>query len=757
MKSTAFTSRFLPVAFPVAILVGAGCDSTSDLSNDSGLPDVTQEDGAISDVFIEFGNIGDDGVKHDGNIGDSGNDLFVDTGVDALVDVFQDAVDPADVDSPADVSTDVPPDPIIPGVEIEFEVSDQYLARKGEYLQQCLDNCGTDNCGLTAAVCHVSAGENEINQVKLDEELAKMNEKRDTADFQLAKMVRLLYLDKTTQALSTENRTAIEEAVVGFKYWLDEPGQDKMCYWSENHQILFHSGELLAGQLYRDKVFVNDGKTGTDHVAHATPLVIRWLDFRGRIGFSEWHSNVYFNEDLPAVMNLVDYAEDPDIRTKAAMVMDVMLLDMSLNYFKGRWATVHGRTYDSKLLNGLSDSIEEAVWLSTGLGGHPSSDNFGAVFMATSPEYAPPEVIEDVANASAERFENRQRDSIDVADGPAWGLGYESDDDVVFWAGMAAIAAPDVIVGLSEMLERNDLWDGFLFGDLPSDYKSILVDNVGMSTLYDLAKGLEPLGLGMALESMSTYTYRTPFYQLSGAQNYKPTGWGTQTHMWQATLDRDCYVFTTYPATIKGVDVGGLDFAGDWIGGWLPRVTMHRNVGVIQYRPPQNASATAIISGDYTHAFFPKERFDEVYQDGPWTMGRKGDAFVALASREATRWNEEDARELIADGLENTFVVEVASIDEYTDFADFKTKISGAELTFGDTVVYQSPTVGMVEVGFEGPMTIDDSVVPLGGHERFDNIYVAQTWGSPQMVVTFENRALVLDFHRTTRLLYEKN
>ena len=55
--------------------------------------------------------------------------------------------------------------------------------------------------------------------------------------------------------------------------------------------------------------------------------------------------------------------------------------------------------------------------------------------------------------------------------------------------------------------------------------------------------------------------------------------WAAQVHVWQATLDRHAYVFTSYP--------GGFEddyMAGPWTGGFLPRATLYQNVGVIQYR-----------------------------------------------------------------------------------------------------------------------------------------------------------------------------
>ena len=93
----------------------------------------------------------------------------------------------------------------------------------------------------------------------------------------------------------------IRACLLRFKYWWDEPaGDNRRCYHTENHQIIFHSDELLAGQLFPDRTFQNDGRDGRYHVEHALHLIRRWLDFRRRFGFSEWLSNCYFDEDLLA-------------------------------------------------------------------------------------------------------------------------------------------------------------------------------------------------------------------------------------------------------------------------------------------------------------------------------------------------------------------------------------------------------------------------------------------------------------------------
>ncbi len=666
---------------------------------------------------------------------------------DLLPDLPSDVTQDASLDALLDLSSSDVPQPLAGYEEAPLEASETFLARREQFLSACFE-AGGPGGGIERQVCRVALGElgTALDEDAIDQACARLNAREDTADFRLAVLIRLLSLDATRHVLSEETRAQIEEAVLNFKYWLSEPGQDKMCYWTENHQILYHSGELLAGQLFPDAVFPNAGMTGRQHVAHALPLVQRWLDLRGRVGFSEWHSNVYFNEDIPALVNLADFAEDEAIREKARMVLDLLAFDLLNNMFDGKFATAHGRTYARKFLSGLQDSTGEAAWLMTGLGDMGSTGNFSGAFLATSEGYFPSPLLEAIAEDARASHEHRQRDSIDIDDGPTYGLGYEAPEDVVIWAGMAALAAPEVIAGTLNLVETYDLWDGFLFGDLPDGLAFILRGNTNGPALVNLATDAEVVSRGIALQTMNTYTYRTPRYQLSGAQDYHPAYWAAQTHMWQATLDEKAFVFTTLPTQIDGAGLD-VELAGDWTGSWLPRVTLFRNVGVIQHRADE---IPAIVSGflipGLCHAYFPRAGFDELREGEGWVVGRKGEAYLALRSEAPTSWSEELDYELKTDVRDNTWIVELGSAEESGSFDAFFAAVTTAELRFDDGVVYASPSVGLVRVGWEGPMTVDGEPVDLGPYPRWQNAYAEVPFGARVTRITFGDELLELNF-----------
>ena len=122
-------------------------------------------------------------------------------------------------------------------------------------------------------------------------------------------LLRILYLYRTSPRLSSDLIASIETRILSFKYWWDEAaGDNRRCYWTENHQIIFHSDELLAAQLFPHATFTNSGKDAAYHTEHALHLIRRWFEFRARFGFSERLSNNYFEEDLLALVNLHDFA-----------------------------------------------------------------------------------------------------------------------------------------------------------------------------------------------------------------------------------------------------------------------------------------------------------------------------------------------------------------------------------------------------------------------------------------------------------------
>ena len=91
-----------------------------------------------------------------------------------------------------------------------------------------------------------------------------MRKRFDCADFR-AQMLFKIYKD-CGDRLSDRCKELIKKAFLDFKYFMDEPGDDSMCYWSENHLLLFAVSEYLAGQEWPNEIFSNNGMNGKEHM-----------------------------------------------------------------------------------------------------------------------------------------------------------------------------------------------------------------------------------------------------------------------------------------------------------------------------------------------------------------------------------------------------------------------------------------------------------------------------------------------------------
>ncbi|MCZ7586105.1 MAG: hypothetical protein M5R36_23810 [Deltaproteobacteria bacterium] len=697
-------------------LVACGCDDDDD---DSSGGDTEPDDDSAGDDDLD--DDADDDTAADDDVDDDSSDD--DTGDD-------DAADDDDTD---------PGDPIAatPG----------YVDRCEEYLQYCFDNQGPGSGGTHGQVCRVAVG-GEIYEDPIQANLTKADNREDTADFGMTSIMRLLYLGQDSAYLTDDLKADIEETLLDFKYWPDEGGSDHMIFWSENHQILFLSLELLAGQYFRGETFTNDGLTGQDHIDKAIPRLHAWFEMRARFGFTEFHSNVYYNEDMPALLNLVDFAEDEEIREKAEMALDLFAFDMAVNSFKGYFATAHGRTYPGSVMGRQGESTRTIEWILFGQGAYTSSGHFTGVGLCTS-SYAPPAVLEAIANDDADPIESRQRDGFWIDDGPSYGIGYTDFEDVMFWWSASAYAAWQVMPGALQVMEDYNLWDGY-WGAL-----EILRPLIGTAFVEETLKALDPMSRGPATEEANLYTYRTADYQLSSVQDYKPGMWAGQQHMWTAILDGDAVVFTTYPGGMPG------DYlATDWNGGWTPRAGQYRNVLVAIYLKPSIPLLDDLLFKDYTHAYFPKAAFDETHEETHWTFGRLGDAYLALYSDVEPAWADPpaDGYELIADNPSNVWILELGRASDDGTFQDFIDGLLAASLSVdGLDVSYDSPSVGLVEYGWTGPLVVGGDAVDQGPYPRFDNAYAQQAWDTNPYVIAFDGMTLKLDFEKPWRRFWESD
>ncbi|MDU1890100.1 MAG: hypothetical protein E6767_05365 [Dysgonomonas sp.] len=619
---------------------------------------------------------------------------------------------------------------------IQSNPQNSYEERKAEFLNyQIAEGPKDTRLGIFRQLSKIELGqpvEEHYIQVAIDD----IRSNRDCNDFTMNGMVRLMYMHKKEKLLSSAIEKKVEVCFLDFKYWWDDGRRDTTyrCYHTENHQGLYHTAELLAGQLYKDKVFTN-GMTGRDKMKHATERLEKWMDYRFKFGFSEWLSS-YYDVDIMLLANLYDFAENPKIRQRAGILLDLLFFDLALNNYKGVLPTTSGRIYTSSLINDYHD-MSPILKLVFGEGRYlPKSSIMSNVTLCTS-TYKCPDVILDIANDNSKTFVNRQRVSLNVYDAPKYGISFNNELNTHLFWGMQEFIHPEVIRMSKKISEDNDTWPY-------RDYDKYI-------TIYEnqkkkLGKVITPNLDRFALSEANIITYKTPDYIISSVQDYRKGATGYQQHIWQMAIDNEATVFTSHPgSTNLGVS------PNYWAGNaCMPRVAQHKNVVICIYNVPEK------VGMNFTHAYFPKYAFDKVVEKGRWIFGKKGNGYIAIYSQNETSWktNEKNiTNDLIANGRQNIWICETGSLKESGTFSDFINSINGAEIKIHDLdIIYNSPSVGKVKFGWESNFKVGEKNIPLQNEYRYQNPYCRAKFDAKEIIIKKGEKNLKLNYEKLIRL-----
>ncbi|MDI7274509.1 MAG: hypothetical protein QME94_00885 [Anaerolineae bacterium] len=238
--------------------------------------------------------------------------------------------------------------------------------------------------------------------------------RKDCADFVIQGILRLLYWERQQQRLSPAINAMMKDTVLGFKYWVDEPGDTVMYMGSENHRLLFHVAEWAAGQLFPTEEFTNSRMRGLYHATKGRMYITEWLRQRGRFGFDEWHSNSYYPICIAPLINVYDLAigEDYKLRQMAGAVLDYMFYNLAADSFQGILGTTHGRSYGIYVKYPDFEGTSATCWLLYGVGSLTrGTSGMAPVCIATS-QYRLPEILARMATDSTSVVEARVRQGI---------------------------------------------------------------------------------------------------------------------------------------------------------------------------------------------------------------------------------------------------------------------------------------------------------------------------------------------------------
>lgn len=396
------------------------------------------------------------------------------------------------------------------------------------------------------------------------ETLSQIEQRFDCSDFLVCGLVRYL----KNYPVDEELEKRVKEVLLGYRYWMDQEGSDAMCFWSENHSLMFYVSAMNVGEMYPEDYFPRAHMDGRELYQAGKKRVEQWLDDVETHGFEEFLSTVYMCVTFAGLLNAIDYTTE-EISARASKVTDRLLTMLALHTFKGSVIAPMGRVYRQIIypfLQGaqaLMNLVNPEVPYSYGEG--------WLAFYATS-AYKLPENLKNLM---------------------------EQDASTAYETGNALIC-----------LEKKENYCLTSVQSPRTDQKFARWSNL---TLVEETRKVD----------RTTHEYTKSLNErFHGTTCFEPGVYGYQQHMWSAALDPETHVFANHPG-------GSCDSSqmrpGYWFGnGVLPSVRQEEGMlGAIYVIPREHPI-------HFTHVFWPGVKFDQSVREGQWLFGRKGKGLIAL-------------------------------------------------------------------------------------------------------------------------------
>lgn len=602
-----------------------------------------------------------------------------------------------------------------------------------------------------------------------------LDSRYDCSDFMTPTLTRLIYkYGDTLQTVSPQGYALIKETLLGFKYWMTEPGKDSMCFWSENHQILYAVAEYLVGNKFPDDIFVNDGASGKEHKKRAEKRINYWMEHRFYYGFSEFNSSNYMPFNLGPMANLIEFGDNRIMVERMKMVMDIALYDLATNMYKYVYMAPAGRAYAYNMGGEAGDrtrKFTDYIWKNNedwSDNDHRMLLNFISMAEGQNGEgekfYEVPGAILEIGRQT-EKGIIKSSVGLNVSELGSKGYIGNSDEQIMMQFGMEAFTNPEVIRNTINYFADNDMLSNDFFNDFKY-FNLTLLKKTNLARL--ISRRLNPMPNGIALQRANIYTYATADYQLATAQNYHPGSYGATQMLNYANFTPTAVAFTAHPARYsspKNVSAS----PGYWAGfGRAPSEAQHENVRLSIYKLPKKSGFLELYDvPNFTHTYLPEAFFDEVIVDGRYAFARVGNAYLSLTGASKLEYvpfdinsaaalkngleEHPDCRfDLVQHGLNQYWVYDIGNAADES-FVGFMARIKANTVKFDgkNNLEYHSGE-NVYNLSYNGIFAVNGTPQSLE-YKRFESQYSTTERESDVISFSFGERRVVLDYVNAIR------
>jgi hypothetical protein len=502
----------------------------------------------------------------------------------------------------------------------------------------------------------------------------------------------IAYLDRGQ--LSDSARQALRRS---FKTYMPYRGD------TENHWLLYYTCLYLMAQMWPDQGGEQDGeqwytgKSSAENLRESAEWIESWVRLTTTRGQGEYDSPHYMGLYFLSMSYLAEWAKDPAMKKRAAMMLDYLIADYAAENLDGIYVGAHSRVYDRPVLEKWLNVSSDFGWVLFGLGYPMEPPDGYIIFYLLASAYEPPEILKRIAtdrehpytHYERKRTRNRWR-FFDELHGPVYKTTYVRREYAV---------SSDQGGTLQPIQEHS--WDVTWNAADPRGVHNTFFSLHPYSSLRELQTYFTfPPDHGVAEVVSSKKTYDSPD-KLVGGSPYE-----------QIFQDRDSVI-------------------------------------VLYDIPPETRFP-------HINGFFSKDLAEVREDPSGWIFARGGDAFIACRPLQPYTWKpiEGGGKRLFSPYLKNGMVVQVAARSEYKDMEAFRHAILALTLEFK---LLPTPSVRFVSLRGKTLAVTYGQIPRVNGaaldYDRwplFGGPFVEAAVDSGQLILKYGKMRRTLDFRRLT-------
>lgn len=189
--------------------------------------------------------------------------------------------------------------------------------------------------------------------------------------------------------LSGEANQALREV---WKNYMPQRGD------TENHWVMYYATLYLMAQLWPELPAGEwfTGKSSLENMNEARDYLVWWIDLTTTKGQGEYDCVHYIKDFLVPLFQLASWAEDPEIRIRAVMMIDYVLADFAIDSLNGIYVGAHARSEDRNVVEPHYQVATALSWLFFN-NVTPARTNWAFLVACNAPNYEVPEVLFRIA------------------------------------------------------------------------------------------------------------------------------------------------------------------------------------------------------------------------------------------------------------------------------------------------------------------------------------------------------------------------